>query len=129
MFSKLSVVLLASTFSFATFAVDESCAEKTGCELKKCEIGVQIIYAEKMKNKRELVGLNKALDSVNKECSVDSLKKEHAAKIHDQEKKVAERTKDLKEAMASGKKDKITKRQEKLNEATAELEKLKTEAK
>lgn len=129
MFAKLSVVLLALTFSFTAFAVDESCNEKTGCELKKCELGVQIIYAEKMKNKRELVGLNKALDSVNKECAVDLLEKKHADKIHDQEKKVEKRTKDLKEAQESGKKSKIARRQKKLDEATAKLEKLKTEAK
>jgi hypothetical protein len=129
MFSKLSFVLLATTFSFTAFALDESCTEKTGCDLKKCELGVQIIYAEKMKNKGELVGLNKALDSVNKECAVELLEKKHADKIHDQEKKVAKRTKDLEEAQRSGKTKKIAKRQKKLNEATAELEKLKTEVK
>jgi hypothetical protein len=129
MFSKLSVVLLAITFSFTAFAVDESCTEKTGCELKKCELGVQIIYAEKMKNKEELVGLNKALDSVNKECAVDLLEKKHADKIHDKEKEVAKRTKALEEAQGSGKAKKIAKKQKKLNEAKAELEKLKTETK
>ena len=126
---KFLVSLLALTFSFATFALDESCVEKTGCELKKCELGVQIIYAEKMKNKREVDGLNKALDAVHKECADKSLDKNHAHKIKQQEKKVADRTRDLEKAQRSGKKDKIAKKEEKLSEAKAELDKLKNETK
>lgn len=69
MFSKFLAMFVALIFSFAAKALDESCVQKTGCDLKKCELGVQIIYAEKMKNKREVAGLNKALDAVHKECA------------------------------------------------------------
>lgn len=118
---------MVSLLSVSAFSSDESCVEKTGCELKKCELGVQIIAAEKAKNKRQVVGLNKALDAINRDCSEATIKEHHSAKIMEKEKEITARTKDLEGAQASGKKDKIAKRIKKLEEAKDELLKLKAE--
>ncbi|MCO6537992.1 MAG: DUF1090 domain-containing protein [Gilliamella sp.] len=123
--SKLSVITLAISLSFGTYASNEQ-LEGLTCESKKQSIEKQIDYAKKNNNSHQIQGLEKALREVNEHCSNDDLEAKYKKKINEKSNKVAERTKELEQARAKGNKQKIIKQQTKLSDAKMELDEAKT---
>lgn len=98
------------------------------CEFKKADIARDIEEAKAKGQKSRVRGLEKALRETQANCSDAKLQKAHHASILRQEKKVAERQRDLDQARAQGKADKIASREAKLAEEQAQLQKLRTGA-
>ena len=73
-------------------------------------------------------GLERALSQVQDNCTDAKLQAEHQRTVRQQEKKVAERQRELDEERREGKPSKVAKRQEKLDEAQAELARLRKAA-
>ena len=96
------------------------------CEWKRADIARDIDEAKAKKQTQRVRGLEKALRETQANCSDAKLQKEHAASIQRQEKKVAERQRDLEQARAQGKPDKIADREAKLAREQAELQKLRS---
>jgi competence protein ComGC len=111
-----ALLLIAPLFATATHA-----AAQTGCAAKKQEIERQIDYAKAHGNQHRVNGLETALSEVNRNCTESSLRKDREDKIQEKERKVAERTEELKEARETGNQEKIGKKSKKLEEAKAEL--------
>ena len=133
--SKLSVITLAISLSFGTYASNEQ-LEGLTCESKKQAIEKQIDYAKKNNNSHQIQGLEKALRNVNKHCSNDDLEAKYKKEINEKSNKVAERTKELEQAKSKAKdkdkdkdkdnEQKIVKQQTKLADAEKELNEAKT---
>lgn len=100
----------------------------TTCEAKRADIVRSIDAAKAQGQTRRVRGLEKALREVQNNCSDAALQREHAARIAKQERKVAERQRDLDKARAQGKASKITEREAKLARELAELEQLRSGA-
>lgn len=121
--SYLSHQIIASLFIIAPVALANAVDQPklTGCAAKEHDIQKQIDYANSYGNKYRVAGLENALREVRSNCSDESLLREHKNNIKEKQKKVYERTQELKEAQETGLKDKIAKRQKKLEEANKEL--------
>ena len=128
---KLLPIVLAAAAAFAsTWTVAQPAAIAAGaggatCEAKREAIGHDIEEAKAKGQKQRVRGLEKALSEVRRTCSDAKLGAEHQRRIRSQERKVAERERDLREAQHKGRADKIADREEKLREAQAELQQLK----
>lgn len=96
------------------------------CESKRADIMRDLDEARARGQTRRARGLEKALRETRRHCSDAGLQKAHAARIAQQEKKIAERQRDLDEARARGKADKIADREAKLAREQAELERLRS---
>lgn len=116
---KYHVVLLLVMGSLSASALANS-----PCQEKEQDIQREITYAEKHHNQSRIDGLNTALREVRAHCNDGQLKADHQQKIAKQREEVAERQRDLQEARQKGDKDKISKRQSKLDEAQHELKTL-----
>lgn len=93
----------------------------TGCAAKKAEIQQQLDYAKKYNNSGQIAGLEKALSEVNANCTETSLRAQREAALREKEEKVSEREQELNDAKATGRSDKIVKKQQKLDDAKEEL--------
>lgn len=111
--------VLASASSFAESTTN---AALTGCAAKRHSISSQIEVAEAHGNSSQQAGLEKALKEVESNCTDAGLRAEREAKLVKAKEEVSEREVDLREALAGGDKDDISKRQSKLHEARAELQ-------
>jgi hypothetical protein len=119
----LSSLLLASVLSSApSFAEPADSAALTGCAAKRLAISSQIETAKAHGNSSQQAGLEKALSEVESNCTDESLRAERQADIVKAEEEVSERESDLREALAEGDQDDISKRQSKLQEARNELQ-------
>jgi len=96
------------------------------CESKRADISRDIDHAKAKGQTNRARGLEKALRETQANCSDAELAKEHAARIARQEKRFAERQRDLDKAREQGKAGKIADREAKLAKEKAELEKLRT---
>ena len=112
----------AALFSHAALAQPAP----TTCEAKRADIARDIEEAKAKNQKQRVRGLEKALRETQANCSDAKLQKDHAARIARQEKKVAERQRDLEAARTQGKADKIASREAKLAQEEAELQKLRS---
>lgn len=125
---KLLPILLATAAALtSTWTLAQPAAGTAGttCEAKREAIGRDIEEARAKGQKQRVRGLEKALGEVRRTCSDAKLAAEHQRRIKGQERKVAERERDLREAQRKGRADKIADREGKLREAQAELQTLK----
>lgn len=119
----LLVSMLILTPAFSTLAASLSAS---GCEAKRQNIEQQIDYARAHGNNHRIAGLEKALSEVNSNCTDQGLRAERESDVRKKEEKVEERRRELAEAQADGRTDKINKKQKKLEEAQAELDEAKS---
>lgn len=96
------------------------------CESKRADISRDIDHAKAKGQASRVRGLEKALRETKAHCSDAKLAKAHAARIHGQEKKIADRQRELDKAREQGKAGKIADREAKLAREKAELEKLRS---
>lgn len=121
---KYQVLLGVALFSLSGSLL----AAESLCEQKEQDIQREIGMAQKHNNERRVNGLERALTEVRADCSDKKLEAAHLERINAQKQKVAEREHALREEREEGHdKDKIAKRQEKLDEARRELKKLQAE--
>lgn len=97
----------------------------TTCAAKREAIGRDIEAAKAEGQPHRVRGLERALAEVRRNCSDAKLAAEHQQRVRSQERKVAQRERDLKEAQRKGDADKIARREDKLREAQAELQRVK----
>ncbi|WP_198084653.1 DUF1090 domain-containing protein [Variovorax sp. E3] len=95
------------------------------CAAKREAIGRDIEAAKAEGQPHRVRGLERALAEVRRNCSDAKLAAEHQKRVRSQERKVAQRERDLKEAQRKGDADKIARREDKLREAQAELQRVK----
>ena len=98
------------------------------CEAKSADIERDLDDARARGQTRRMRGLETALREARANCSDAGLRREHGARVQRQERKVAERQRDLAEAKARGKRDKIARREAKLAEEEATLRSLRAGA-
>jgi SMC interacting uncharacterized protein involved in chromosome segregation len=124
---KLLPLLLAASAALASTwtAAQPAAAAPTTCEAKREAIGRDIEEAKARGQKQRLRGLEKALSEVRHNCTEAKLAAEHQKRIRAQEREVAKRERDLRDARRNGGADKVAKREDKLREAQAELRQLK----
>lgn len=91
------------------------------CMLKRQHIETQIGFAKAAGNSHQVAGLERALAANQAHCSDAQLEQEREEAIGKAELKVAERERELAEAMAKGEPDKIARRQTKLAQARQQL--------
>jgi C4-dicarboxylate-specific signal transduction histidine kinase len=95
------------------------------CAAKREAIGRDIEAAKAEGQPHRVRGLERALAEVRRNCSDAKLAAEHQQRVRSQERKVTQRERDLKEAQRKGDADKIARREDKLREAQAELQRVK----
>lgn len=118
----LATAVLLSSIATLSFAQKAPEATDT-CISKRQDILKQIDQAKAKGNDKQLAGLNKALKANDANCTPELLRAAREKDVSEARAKVADRDRELTEAKAEGKdKDKIAKRQQKLNEAQAELQ-------
>ena len=122
---KLMPFLLATAAAFTTLGAAAQPAGPATCVAKREAIGRDIEMAQSKGQKQRVRGLETALAEVNRNCTDAKLAAEHQRRIRNQERKVAERERDLREAQQKGRASKIADREKKLHEAQAELQHLK----
>ncbi|OCG03148.1 DUF1090 domain-containing protein [Gilliamella sp. wkB112] len=119
--SKLSILVLVSLFSLASYAANQDEDEQLTCGGKKQAIEAQINLAKKNNNIYRLQGLETALNEVNTHCTIAKLEDEYKKEVSEKTAKVAERQQELAEAQAKGNQQKIADKQAKLKDAESEL--------
>jgi len=118
---RLAIAVLLS--SIATLSLAQKAPDAADpCLAKRQDILQQIDQAKTKGNDKQLAGLNKALKANDANCTPQSLRAAREKDVSEARAKVADRDRELTEAKVEGKdKDKIAKREQKLNEAQAEL--------
>ncbi|WP_339053988.1 DUF1090 family protein [Arsenophonus endosymbiont of Crataerina pallida] len=81
-------------------------------------------YAKKDNNQDKIDGLKTALKNLENNCSSEFIYQKNKNEVEKKRLKVREREVDLKEAQAKGDKNKISKQQQKLQQAKTELHKV-----
>ena len=89
---------------------------------KAAHIQAKIAAAKQQGNDAALAGLETALSEVRRWCRDDSLLGKAEMRVQEKRAEVAEQELELREAQATGKADKIAKRERKLREAREELQ-------
>lgn len=117
---KFRISLLVALFSLSGFTH----AAGALCLQKEKNIEHEIEMAKQHDNQRRVNGLERALTEVRASCTDEKLKAAHQENINAKKREVAEREKDLKDAEDDGDKEKIAKRQRKLQEEREELKAL-----
>ena len=108
--------------------VPHSGGPMSGCVAKRAEVQRELDAARVDGPARRVRGLESALREVNANCSDARLQDEQQARIQRQEKKVAERRRDLDKARSEGKPAKISTREAKLAEEEQMLQRLRAGA-
>ena len=103
------------------------CSYLKGCEKKFCEIESQLKIAQDKGNESKTDGLKKALDEAKENCTDKILREELSEEIEEVKEEIAEYESDLKEAKEYGKKDKVRKYQEKIEEEKINMKRLENE--
>jgi hypothetical protein len=119
-------MLAAAIASISMGAIAQPAAGQT-CVAKRDAIVRDIDEAKAKGQKQRIRGLERALDANQRNCSEAGLQAEHRKRIQAQERKVAERQRDLQQARRQGRPEKIAQREAKLREEVAELERLKAD--
>lgn len=121
---------------FRSFLLAAACAGSLGsalaqpvasetCAAKREAIHHELDEARSQGQKQRVRGLERALAEVSAHCSDARLEAEHRKRIEQQERKVAERERELQAAEREGSVRKVQRRKDKLAEAQAELQRLK----
>ncbi|RZL61031.1 MAG: DUF1090 domain-containing protein [Variovorax sp.] len=120
------VPAIAAVLLFASLQASAQPAAGAACEAKREAIGRDIEEAREKGQKQRLRGLERALSENKRHCTDAKLQAAQRQRVEQQEKKVAERERDLKQAERQGDIGKVARRKEKLTEAQAELQRVKT---
>ncbi|WP_233078116.1 DUF1090 domain-containing protein [Rheinheimera soli] len=102
-----------------------SCSSLKGCELKFCEMEIQLNLAKQTGDNDQVAGLQMALDNARTNCSENKLKDDLTEKLADANKDLVKYQADLQQAEQDGKKDKVLKYRKKLEETSSEIKRLK----
>jgi len=117
LFISISIPVIASS----------DCGSLKGCEKKFCEIERQLKIAQEKGNKRKANGLKRSLENAKEHCTDKGLKEDLVEEIEEANNEIIEYESDLKEAKKYGKKDKIRKYQEKIEEEKNKINRLEDE--
>ncbi|RKZ98608.1 MAG: DUF1090 domain-containing protein [Gammaproteobacteria bacterium] len=120
------VGLLFISISIPAIASSD-CVSLKGCEKKFCEIERQLKIAQEKGNKRKANGLKRSLENAKEHCTDKGLKEDLVEEIEEANNEIIEYESDLKEAKKYGKKDKIRKYQEKIEEEKNKINRLEDE--
>jgi len=118
MLVKSSLLLASSVLAISLAATAQAAVT---CAGKQHDIEQQISYANLHGNAGQAAGLRKALQESREHCTDQGLHAELQQRVSEKERKVDERGRELVEAQAGGKPDKIAKKQQRLEEAQQEL--------
>lgn len=122
---KLSQKLSFTLFIALTAAASASQAADpalTGCAAKKQDVQTQIEQAHAHNNKAQEAKLKIAQKQLENNCTDEGLRKEREADIKKKEDKLTQRKADLEKAQAKGKAKKIAQQEKKVKDAEAELQ-------
>ncbi|MGJ7507402.1 DUF1090 domain-containing protein [Variovorax sp. GT1P44] len=122
---KLPTILLTVALVSASHGAFAQPGPGGTCRAKHEAISRDIDEAKAQGQTQRLRGLQRALKEVDTNCSDAKLQAEHQKRVDRQEKKVALRERELKEAQQQGNPEKIARRQGKLAQEQAELQRLK----
>jgi len=95
------------------------------CAAKRDAISRDIDAAKADGQTQRVRGLERALAEVRRNCSDARLAADHQQRVRSQERRVAQRERELREARRKGDADKVARREDKLREAQAELQRIK----
>lgn len=98
-----------------------------GCEIKKQNIQEQIDYAKANNNPHRVQGLERALQNVEQYCTPEKVVENTRIEILEKQREVEERELELREAQFKDNMNKITKLENKRDEAKKELKALEDE--
>lgn len=121
-----SISVLFVSISIPVFASSD-CGNLKGCEKKFCEIERQLKIAQEKGNKGKVHGLTRSLENAKEHCTDKGLKEDLVEEIEETNNKIVEYESDLKEAKEYGKKDKVRKYQEKIEEEKNKIKHLEDE--
>ena len=121
-----SISVLFVSISVPVFASSD-CINLKGCEKKFCEIERQLNIAQEKENKGKVNGLTRSLENAKEHCTDKGLKEDLVEEIEEANKEIVEYESDLKEAKEYGKKDKVRKYQEKIEEEKNKIKHLEDE--
>ncbi len=122
---KFLHLLAAATLTCAASATFAQAKLDAPCQAKFDAIGAEIDAAKAGGHKQKVRGLERAQKEVSSGCTEAKLQSTHDGKVRGQEKKVAERERDLEKAKSQSSASKVASRQKKLDEEKAELQRLK----
>ena len=122
---KLSSLILAAAAVLASGQAFAQGGPEAGCAAKREAISRDIEAAKAQGQDHRVRGLERALAEVRRNCSDARLAARHLDRIGGEERKVAQRERELAEARRKGDRDKIARREDKLREAQAELQRVK----
>lgn len=125
----LTVVSISVLFVLTSIPVVASsdCGNLKGCEKKFCEIEKQLNIAQEKGHKGKENGLTRSLKNAKEHCTDKGLKEKLVEEIEKSNNDIVEHESDLKEAKEYGKKDKVRKYQEKIEEEKNKIKHLKVE--
>lgn len=98
-----------------------------GCEIKKQNVQRQLDYAKAHNNHYRVKGLERALSNIEQHCTPEKVVENTRMEILEKQREVEERELELREAQFKDNLNKITKKENKLAEAKAELKELENE--
>lgn len=121
-----SISVLFVSISIPVFASSD-CGNLKGCEKKFCEIERQLKIAQEKGNKGKVHGLTRSLENAKEHCTDKGFKEDLVEEIEETNNNIVEYESDLKEAKEYGKKDKVRKYQEKIEEEKNKIKHLEDE--
>ncbi|ECO1012900.1 DUF1090 domain-containing protein [Salmonella enterica subsp. enterica serovar Newport] len=114
----LRLIILAGLLY--SFMVSGVMAGYEGCGYKRQQLEHQLEYAQAYNNAHRVAGLQRALRRINEHCTDNRLLTQKENKIVEKKRKVTDRQRELEQAWASGKREKIASKQARLDEAREE---------
>ncbi|SFQ63295.1 Protein of unknown function [Variovorax sp. OK605] len=120
----LPLVLVAAAALTSNWAAAQP-GPSASCAAKRDAIGRDIDAAKAGGQTQRVRGLERALAEVRRNCSDARLAAEHRQRVRSQERKVADRERELRDVRRKGDADKVARREDKLREAQAELQRVK----
>ena len=130
MTKKVTTLFLSAVFAvfpLVSMSASADCGSLKSCEKKFCEIESQLSIAQEKGNKQKVSGLKKALKSAKDHCTDKGFKAGLLDEIEEISGEIVEYESNLKEAEEYGKKDKVQKYQEKIEEEKSTINLLKDE--
>jgi len=115
-----------SVLSVPVFASSD-CVNLKGCENKFCEIERQLKVAQEKGNNDKVNGLSRSLENAREHCTDTGLKEDLVEEIEEANNEIVKYKSDLKEAKEYGKKDKVRKYQEKIEDEKIKIKHLEDE--
>jgi len=121
-----SISVLFVSISVPVFASSD-CVNLKSCENKFCEIERQLKVAQEKGNNDKVNGLSRSLENAREHCTDAGLKEDLVEEIEEANNEIVKYKSDLKEAKEYGKKDKVRKYQEKIEDEKIKIKHLEDE--